>query len=90
MSKSRLHRMREALMDAFRPTSLEIIDDSDRHAGHPGVGGTPKETHYTIKIQADEFAGMNRVQAHRKVYQAINSEFKLGVHAVSVKFVNPK
>ncbi len=90
MSKSRLARIREALVDAFKPTSLEIIDESDRHHGHPGVGNRPKETHYVIKIQADEFKDMNRVDAHRRVYDAIDPEFKLGIHAVSVKFVDPK
>ena len=86
---SRLKRIKEALMDRFKPTSLEIIDDSDRHKGHPGSPGT-SESHITVVIQSDEFKDMNRVEAHRKVYDAINHEFKVGLHAVSVKFKDLK
>lgn len=87
--KSRIDRIKEALTDRFKPTSLEIIDDTDRHKGHPGVQGK-KNSHLTVVIQADEFNDVNSVERHRMVYNAIGREFRVGLHAVSIKFIDPK
>lgn len=82
---SRLQRIKDVLMDQFKPTSLDIIDDTESHKGHAGSPGT-EESHITVVIQADEFKNISRVEAHRKVYDAISTEFQKGLHAVSVKF----
>jgi BolA protein len=76
-------RIRTKLLEALAPVELDIIDDSHRHAGHAGAapgGGT----HYTVKITADAFAGLNRVARQRKVYDALGAEFKDGLHALSI------
>ena len=55
------------LRRALQPDSIELRDDSHRHAGHAGAreGG-----HFSVRIVAGCFAGRNRVARHRLPYNA--------------------
>ena len=56
--------MRHKLTERFKPVRLDIIDDSQRHAGHAGAqpGG---ETHFDVTIVSDAFSGLGRVARQR-------------------------
>ena len=71
------------LRDAFQPSLLEVVDDSEAHRGHGGwrEGGG---THFNVKIRASAFEGLNRIAAQRKVMQALQAEFDDGLHALSL------
>ena len=81
--------MREKLHAAFAPDQLEVIDDSAKHAGHSGArdGG---ESHFTIKITAESFRGLSRLQRQRQVYAALKDELAGPVHALSVQAMAPE
>jgi len=81
-------RLREKLEAALSPLSLEIEDESAKHAGHAGAreGG---ETHYRIRIVSHSFVGLNRVQRQRKVYAAVAEELAERVHALSLVTLTP-
>jgi BolA protein len=83
-----LDALHEKLTDAFRPTRLEIVDDSARHAGHAGAreGG---ESHFNVTIEAQAFAGESKVARQRMVYRALAEELAGPVHALSVKALAP-
>src|SRR5271166_4513133 len=85
---TRAERLERALATAFAPSVLRVVDDSARHAGHSGAaaGG---ETHYTILIVSDAFAGLNRVARHRAVNEALAGEFSSGLHALSLSLRTP-
>jgi BolA protein len=76
-------RIEARLRAALNPARLEVIDDSGRHAGHAGAqpGG---ETHYRVAVVSAAFAGKNRVQRHRLVYDALKGEIADGVHALAL------
>ena len=80
--------IQDKLTAAFQPTRLEIVDDSDRHAGHSGAreGG---ESHFNVTIVAPAFAGTARVARQRMVYHALADELAGPVHALSVKALAP-
>lgn len=80
--------MTKKLTEAFAPTRLEVVDDSDRHAGHAGArpGG---QTHFNVEIEASAFAGVSRVARQRKVYAVLAEELAGPVHALSVKATAP-
>ena len=80
---TRQDRLRAALDTAFSPVRLEVVDDSAQHAGHAGAasGG---ETHYTIMMVSDAFAGQSRVSRSRAVHAVLDAEFKTGLHALSL------
>jgi BolA protein len=77
-------RIEELLTEAFAPTSLEVIDDSAKHAGHAGAraGG---ESHFTVKITSAAFADKNAVARHRAVYVALKPLFDEGLHALAIE-----
>lgn len=78
----------QKLTAAFSPSRLEVVDDSDRHAGHAGhrEGG---ESHFNVMIESAAFAGVPRVARQRQVYAALADELAGPVHALSLKVFAP-
>jgi BolA protein len=70
-----------ALRDALAPARLEVQDDSHRHAGHAGAR---EGRHYTVRIVSARFAGLNRVQRHRLVYDSLHDLIPRGIHALAI------
>ena len=81
-------RMRQALMVALEPTRLDIINESEMHAGHRGSPGTG-ESHFRILVVSPKFAGKSRVDRHRIVNGLLASELKAGVHALALAAFAP-
>ncbi len=83
-----LDAIQDKLTAALEPTRLEVVDDSDRHAGHAGAreGG---ESHFNVTIERKAFAGTPRVVRQRMVYKALAEELAGPVHALSVKALAP-
>ena len=76
------------LTEAFSPTRLEIVDDSDRHAGHAGASASG-ESHFNVVIQAQAFEGAPKVARQRMVYRTLAEELAGPLHALSVKALAP-
>ncbi len=81
-------RIREKLAAALAPVSLDVIDDSHKHADHyvhPGGAGHQGGTHFTVKIVSAAFSGKTRVQRHRAINEALAEEIAGGVHALAIE-----
>jgi BolA protein len=81
--------IREKLTAAFAPAELLVEDESDKHAGHAGArpGG---QTHFSVRIVAETFAGVSRVERQRRVYAVLAHEMKPdGIHALSLTTLTP-
>lgn len=76
-----LAAIRSKLEAALEPDSLEIIDDSARHAGHREAAG---RFHLKVIAVSGRFEGLAAVQRHRLVYQALAEELSGPVHALNV------
>jgi BolA protein len=81
-------RIRAKLVASLQPSRLEIVDDSQRHAGHAGAGAGG-ETHFNLVIVAECFAGQSRVDRQRRVHQLLADELAGPVHALSLKTLTP-
>ncbi|HTZ67488.1 MAG TPA: BolA family protein [Roseiarcus sp.] len=71
------------LTTALDPIALDIVDESDRHAGHAGAregGGT----HYRVRVVSAKFERKSRVERHRLVYDLLTAEFIDGLHALAL------
>jgi len=77
------HRIREKLTAALNPTSLAVVDESHRHAGHAGArpGG---ETHFHVEVVAAAFQGKSRLERQRLVYAALKEEMSEQIHSLSL------
>lgn len=74
----------EQKLSVLTPAVLEVIDDSEKHRGHGGYreGG---ETHFTVRIVADAFAGQSRLARHRIINDLLSDELKERVHALAIE-----
>ncbi len=81
-------RIREKLA-SLAPHALSVTDDSGKHAGHVGAkpGG---ETHFSVAVVSDRFAGMSRVERYRLVHALLDGELRDGVHALSLALKTPQ
>ena len=76
--------IREKLVQAFRPTRLEVINESHLHAGHRSSPGTG-DSHFRVLIVSPLFAGKSRLARHRLVNEALAAELRGGVHALVIE-----
>jgi BolA protein len=78
----------EKLKAAFRPDSLNVVDESHQHEGHAGhrPGG---ETHFRVFIVAPAFTGKSRLERHRMINQALAAELAGRVHALAIHAAAP-
>ena len=82
-------QMEETLRQAFQPVHLEIIDESQRHAGH--AGAHPQgESHFRVIIVSPVFAGKSLVQRHRMVNEALAELLRERVHALAITARTPE
>ena len=82
-------RIRDKLIEAFAPTVLEIADDSAKHKGH--AGAHPEgETHFTVTLVSEKFAGQSRLERQRAVYRVLADELKAHVHALALNLATPE
>ena len=70
------------LTAAFAPDTLEVENESHRHAGHGGDDGSG-ESHFRVMIRAAAFAPMSRVDRHRAVNRALG-DITTRVHALAL------
>ena len=72
------------LVAEFRPARLVVTDDSDRHIGH--AGHDPRgESHFTVEIVADAYAGLSKVQSHRAINRVLADLLADRVHALVIR-----
>ncbi len=78
--------MRQRLT-SLAPDSLDIVDDSAKHAGHAGAasGGG----HFQLTIVSRQFAGKTQVARHRLIYQALGDLMQRQIHALSIAAFTP-
>lgn len=81
-------RMREKLMLGLAPTRLDIVNESEMHAGHRSSPGTG-ESHFRILVVSDAFTGKSRVERHRLVNALLADELAGRVHALALKTYAP-
>ena len=77
------------LRQAFAPVALEVVNDSHRHAGHAG-SPQPGESHFSIKVVSESFAGKSRVERHRMVNEVLAEELKDRIHALAISALAPE
>jgi BolA family transcriptional regulator, general stress-responsive regulator len=79
----------EKKISVLKPHYLEIINESFLHKHHlesPNNG----ESHYTIKIGANNLDNKTRLQQHKIIHNLLKEEFASGLHALSIKIINNK
>jgi BolA family transcriptional regulator, general stress-responsive regulator len=76
--------IRSRLEAEFRPTRLDVVDESEQHRGHAGwqEGG---ESHFRVTIASPAFGPMTRIERHRAVHEALGRDLVGRIHALALK-----
>ena len=85
--EQRVAAIRAALEAAFAPLSLQVRDDSQRHAGH--AGARDGRGHFHVEIVSDAFSGLSPLARHRAVYSAVGDLMATDIHALSLHARSP-
>ena len=74
----------DRLTRALAPTELKVVNDSHHHAGHSGDDGTG-ESHFTVVVESQAFAGRSRVERQRMVNRALADLLAERIHALAIR-----
>lgn len=87
MTVERVNTIERALTAAFQPLELMVKDQSQLHVGH--AGAKDGRGHFDVTIVAAAFAGANRLQRHRMIYDALGELMTTDIHALRIKAYAP-
>lgn len=82
MTRDRQSLIRDCLEAEFTPSELEIIDESHLHRGHEGA--KDGRGHFRVRIVANAFANLTRIQQHKAIYAALGPLMQTDIHALSI------
>lgn len=86
--EQRVAAIRAALEAALAPRSLEIEDESHRHAGH--AGAADGRGHFRVDIVSEAFEGLGPIARHRAIYGALGDLMTTDIHALSIRARTPR
>ena len=87
LNPQRVARIRDLLSAALAPLSLEVVDDSHKHAGH--AGARSGQGHFSVDVVSAAFAGRLPLARHRLVYAALGEMMQSDIHALSIRARTP-
>ena len=72
---------------ALEPQSIDLLDESGKHAGHAGAkaGGN----HFRLTIVSPRFSGKDQIARHRMIYAALGSLMQREIHALAIQALTP-
>jgi BolA protein len=73
--------IRERIVAALQPQSVEVIDEGHLHVGHAGEG----QGHFRVRVTSQAFAGLMPLKRHRRVYDAVGDLMGHGIHALAIE-----
>ena len=80
---SKRQQIEDRLKEAFAPSSLEVVDDTESHRGHAGFT-EGVESHFNVMIRSEAFRGQNRLARHRAIHAALGPELIASIHALAI------
>jgi BolA protein len=86
LNGERVERIRTALQ-VLAPSTLQIVDESHRHAGHEGA--RDGRGHFAVEIVSEAFTGLASLARHRRVYEALGTMMQTDIHALSIRARTP-
>ncbi|HEX4598999.1 MAG TPA: BolA family protein [Burkholderiaceae bacterium] len=87
VNEAMIDRIRD-LLSSLEPLELQIEDESERHAGHPGARAGGR--HYRLLLISPRFPGLTRLQRHRLVYDCLATLIPGQIHALAMTLLSPK
>lgn len=74
-------------MVALEPIRLDVVNESELHAGHRSSPGTG-DSHFRVLVVSEKFAGRSRLERHRLVNEVLKEEMTK-IHALALSALAP-
>src|SRR5690625_7968777 len=84
--RRRTAMIRQRLEAGLELLSLEIVDESHLHVGHPGA--RDGRGHFRVKVVSSVFSGLSRLARHRLVYAAVGELMQTDIHALNIEAIS--
>jgi BolA protein len=74
-------------LSALEPQSIDLLDESGKHAAHAGAkaGGS----HFRLTIVSPRFSGKDKITRHRMVYEVLGPLMHRDIHALAIRAFAP-
>lgn len=85
--EERVDAIRTSIQTALAPVSLQVEDESHKHAGH--AGARDGRGHFRVDVVSSAFEGMTPIARHRAVYAALGELMITDIHALAIRARTP-
>jgi len=85
---TRKQRIEALLTEALAPLELCVVDDSQKHIGHPGA--RDGRGHFSVRVCSAAFDGVPKLARHRQIYQILGAMLETDVHALAIEALAPR
>ncbi len=85
LNEKRVTLISECLTTAFKPSHLEVIDESYKHKGHEGAKSGLG--HFKVRIASAQFHHTSAIQTHRMIYAALGDLMTTDIHALTIEIM---
>lgn len=72
-------RIHDKLIIAFKPSHIELLNESYMHNVPKG-----SETHFKLTLVSDNFDAISKVKRHQQVYSVLADDMQNPIHALAL------
>ncbi len=87
MAQATKEKMIRKMKNELSASSVEVVDDSWKHAGHAAAGGGG---HFTLNLVSEQFEGVSLLDRNRMVFDVLKEEMQSEIHALVIKAKTPQ
>ena len=77
------NKIKEKIVKKINPEDIILIDNSNFHAKHKSFDSS--KFHIKIIIKSKKLKKMNKVLAHKKIFEVLKDEMKTKIHALEIE-----
>ena len=75
--------VKEKINNKIHPENIILIDNSNLHAKHKSFD--ENKFHLKIIIKSKKLKGINKIEAHKKIFSILKDEMKSKIHALEIE-----
>ena len=75
--------IKEKINKKINPENIILIDNSSLHTKHKSFD--PKKFHLKMIIKSKKLKGINKIEAHKKIFSILKDEMKNKIHALEIE-----
>ena len=82
-------KIEQILRQHLSVQSIQVIDETERHAGHAESqqrGGS----HFKVIVVAKDFSGKKHLERHKMIYGILKTHMAEDIHALVLKCYSPE